>query len=575
MKRLFTLVMIFVAWVAFSGVGKAEDANPVYTSWDYDYTINTEGNAVIAQYNGTEASVYVPAALGGYAVDGIGDMAFLGCNTLKYLELPDNLQSIGVSAFAFTPLESISFSGDLLSIGSAAFSGCEELESINLPDSLTSIGDYAFSGCLSLQSFRLPDGLQSIGDYAFFQCPSLTSIRLPDSVVTIGENPFLECEALACVHLTPGNPVFVSIDGVLGRWEDMALLVYPAGKAAETYDVPQGTQVIGVRAFYGCNSLTKVNLPDSLQSIGDAAFVKCDSLTAITVSPDNSNFVSIDGVLFHAEDRALVAYPAGKTETEYSVPENTLSVGDHAFCSCSALRSVRLPEGLQSVGNSAFGFCEALQSVSLPASVQSIGDKAFTFCETLASVNLPDNLQSIGYSAFSYCSALSSINLPVSIQYIGNGAFRGCDALTLTVAQGSYAHQYAADNGIPFEFAGGSAADATGQEYTSGNYKYALDAEGNAAITAYLGQNDEESITVPTELDGHFVTGIGEDVFTASGHSGPSAFPTPLRISAHTRWVNAIPLHPLPCRPACSRLDTMHFWDVRLMPSAYPPVLSI
>ena len=44
---------------------------------------------------------------------------------------------------------------------------------------------------------------------------------------------------------------------------------------------------IGEEAFYGCSSLTAINIPEGSQlaSIGDEAFEDCSSLTAITLPP--------------------------------------------------------------------------------------------------------------------------------------------------------------------------------------------------------------------------------------------------------------------------------------------------
>ena len=48
--------------------------------------------------------------------------------------------------------------------------------------------------------------------------------------------------------------------------------------------------------------------------------------------------------------------------------------------------------------------------------------------------------------------------------------------------------------------------------YTSGDYKYILLEDGTAEITQYTGQ--EETLTVPDELDGYRVTGIGDHAFS-------------------------------------------------------------
>jgi len=46
---------------------------------------------------------------------------------------------------------------------------------------------------------------------------------------------------------------------------------------------PEGTEEIGVGAFFGCRSLVEVELPSTLQHIGERAFEDCISLTRVTL----------------------------------------------------------------------------------------------------------------------------------------------------------------------------------------------------------------------------------------------------------------------------------------------------
>ena len=58
----------------------------------------------------------------------------------------------------------------------------------------------------------------------------------------------------------------------------------------------------------------------------------------------------------------------------------------------------------------------------------------------------------IGSVAFSGCKSLVGITIPDSVIKIGKAAFSGCDNLTMTVGHGSYAEQYAMDNGINYMY---------------------------------------------------------------------------------------------------------------------------
>ena len=187
----------------------------------------------------------------------------------------------------------------------------------------------------------------SIGDSAFFFCDSLTSVSIPDSVEQIGTNPFAVCSALKTISVSPEHPYFATIDGVLFRKADKALISYPAGISSSTYTIPQGITAIGDEAFSSCSSLTSVSIPDSVTSIGDYAFFFCDSLTSV------------------------------------SIPDSVTSIGDSAFSYCKSLTSVSIPDSVTAIGDSAFSSCESLTSVTIPDSVTAIGDYAFGDCSNL------------------------------------------------------------------------------------------------------------------------------------------------------------------------------------------------
>lgn len=90
-----------------------------------------------------------------------------------------------------------------------------------------------------------------------------------------------------------------------------------------------------------------------------------------------------------------------------------------------------------------------LKTVSLPNGLEAIPDGLFFGC-VFDIFEIPDTVTRIGRNAFGYCWEITEIAIPDSVQSIGERAFSEYANLSLTVAEGSYAAQYAEENGIPF-----------------------------------------------------------------------------------------------------------------------------
>ena len=112
--------------------------------------------------------------------------------------------------------------------------------------------------------------------------------------------------------------------------------------------------------------------------------------------------------------------------TSINIPSSVTEIGEAAFCYCSSLASINIPSSVTSIGEVAFGHCSSLTSVNIPSSVKSIGERAFLYCSSLTSINIPSSVTDIGESAFCYCGSLTSVNIPSSVTKIREYAFSFC-----------------------------------------------------------------------------------------------------------------------------------------------------
>lgn len=175
----------------------------------------------------------------------------------------------------------------------------------------------------------------------------------------------------------PTDLSFFTIDG--GR-----LIAY-AGTDAEVY-IPESVTEISSTAFAHNLTVTSVTVPGTTTKIDTAAFTGCTNLQTITVAEDNPAYLSVEGVVFSGDGKTLLAYPAGNTQAEYTVPSFVETVASSAFTWNSHLTTVHISEGVTTVAAGAFSYCDSLASVTLPASVEDIAAQAFTDCRTLREI---------------------------------------------------------------------------------------------------------------------------------------------------------------------------------------------
>lgn len=237
-----------------------------------------------------------------------------------------------------------------------AFAGCENLVDVVIPQTARTIGKCAFAQCVNLTELYLPEGVISIGDCAFLMCRSLTRLTIPDSVTTIEGNPFQYMSAE--IQVSPENPAFSVTDGVLFNKEHTRLIACPCNKAG-AYEIPEGVREIGAHAFENCDDLTDVTIPASVVSIERNPFAYAQ--LELKLSPENSYFSLVDGVLFDETGTKLLVYPGGRVGDTYEIPEGTTGIGEFAFTGSQQLSSVTVPENVTAIAPSAFWNCENLR----------------------------------------------------------------------------------------------------------------------------------------------------------------------------------------------------------------------
>jgi|GEM_PF-1779457 len=222
--------------------------------------------------------------------------------------------------------------------------------------------------------------------------------------------------------------------------------------------IGSGVTSIGDYAFCGCSSLSSVTIGSGVTSIGNSAFEDCTSLSSVTVAEGNTAYCSSDGVLFSKDMKTLVLYPAGRSDSSYTIPDGVASIGSSAFSGCTSLSSVAIGSGVTSIGSSAFSGCTSLSSVAIGSGVTSIGNSAFRGCSSLSSVAIGSGVTSIGSSAFEDCTGLKELTMPISLNAVASNsrpAFSGCTGIqTVHFTKGT---------GVGYDY--GNSSSSSGSDY--------------------------------------------------------------------------------------------------------------
>lgn len=163
--------------------------------------------------------------------------------------------------------------------------------------------------------------------------------------------------------------------------------------------IPQNIKIIGKEAFYGCTSLTSVEISgEGLETVSEKAFMDCSSLSSVN-----------------------------KTEGTNTLPDSLTSLQAYAFRN-TALTNFEFPINIEEISENCFAFCYYLTNYSARGNIKFIDAFAFEGAEKLSSVDL-SGVEEVRAGAFKSCSSIESVEIPQSVTILEKSAFRYCKNL--------------------------------------------------------------------------------------------------------------------------------------------------
>ncbi len=346
----------------------------------------------------------------------IGSQAFYNCQNMDgNLEFSNALEVIGADAFYnCKKLESIKLQGNNVTIGYYAFQNCTGLTSIEIGEGIVSIGHRTFSNCKNVKGkLVLPETLTSVGSYAFSWCDNLEEVVLPDSLTVIPYGMFYNCNNLSKVAF--GNNVIRIESDAFERCNLSGELVLPAT-----------LEYIGAYAFAGNKGFTgELAIPEKVTYIGYSAFNSYSSYyeeDEYATNPNATPVYTFSGKLHLPEGlKNIEGYAfAGTGFDSYDMPSTVTEIGYGIFSNCKNITEVKLPEGMTTIPYGMFAKCPGLTDVTIPANVTAIESYAFYSCKNLKEVSIHDKVIKIETNAFRYCNDMDELVIPKSVEVIGD-----------------------------------------------------------------------------------------------------------------------------------------------------------
>lgn len=181
--------------------------NPVFTTFIDDININNYQTSIIDINNYYSKYAFNVIYNLNKDLKRFDDLIFNNCSTLSSVSnIPLTFTSIGKYAFSgCNSLRYINLSDNINEIKEFAFNGTNNLKSLYIPN-VTKLHNYSLSGC-GIESIELNSEIDTLYHYLFKDCKNLKSFK-NNNIVKVGEGVFCGCTNLEYVELSNFSQIY-------------------------------------------------------------------------------------------------------------------------------------------------------------------------------------------------------------------------------------------------------------------------------------------------------------------------------------------------------------------------------